>query len=547
MKVTTEDSQYEGGIATVTARGRYESLEIDRQSYLRRARDCALLTIPGLMPPEGHTGSADLYKPYQSVGADGVNNLASKLALVLFPPGNPFFKLELDDFTVEKIAARLSADAMESFRAKSDEALGKMERAVVGNMEENGVRSVLFEVFKHLIVTGNILVHVMEDGRLKAIPMDRFCLKRDGAGNIIDIVVKECMSIKALPPAARKCYLEYEQENPQEKDDKKNIDIFTWVRRDEDGGFTYHQEICNKIIPESKGTNPADKLEWLALRWGHVAGEDYGRSRCDEYIGDLQSLEEIEKAIILWTTQAAKILVMVNEGSMTRKKDIEQAESGAIIDGNAEDVTFLHVEKAQDFQIVNTMAQDKRARLERAFLMASSVQRDAERVTAEEIRAMIGELEQSLGGVYSVLAEELQRPLVVRLMAVMEKKGKLPSLPKDSAPKPKIVTGIQGLGRAGDFQKILTFVRTIADNLGPQAVSQYLNPLDFIKRAAAAIGVDASGIIKSEDQVKQEAQQAMMSQMTQKLGPNVINAMSKNAQAASPSDATAAQAQQPAA
>lgn len=542
MKVNTKEKEEYVGMNPVTARGRYESMEIDREIYLRRARDCALLTIPGLMPPAGHNGTNDLYKPYQSVGADGVNNLASKLALVLFPPGNPFFKLELDDFTIEKIAARLTADAMESFRAKSDEALGKMERTVVGNMEENGVRSVLFEIFKHLIVTGNILVHVLEDGKLKAIPMDKFVLKRDGAGNIIEIVVKECMNKKSLPPEAKRCYEEYEKENTEEKDTRNNVDIFTWIVRNEDGSFKYHQEICNKVIPESVGTNPADKMEWLALRWGHVAGEDYGRSRCDEYIGDLQSLEEIEKAIILWTTQAAKLLIMVDEGGSTRKKDIEQSESGDIIDGDADDVSFLHVEKAQDFQIVNTMAQEKRSRLERAFLMASSVQRDAERVTAEEIRAMIGELEQSLGGVYSVLAEELQRPLVIRLMAVMEKKGKLPSLPKDSAPKPKIVTGIQGLGRAGDFQKVLTFANTIVETLGQPALQQYLNPLDFIKRAAAAIGVDTNGLIKTPDQVQQESQQAMMAQMTQKLGPNVINAMSKNAQAAPPSDATTAPA-----
>ncbi len=514
----------------VSAASRYAVLEINREPYLRRARDCALLTIPGIMPPSGHSGAQDLYKPFQSVGADGVNNLASKCTLVLFPPGAPFFKLELDDFAVEKLAAQLADQEMEDFRAETDEALGKMERAVVTRMEENGTRAVLFEVFKHLIICGNILLHIMEDGKLKAIPLDRFVCKRDGAGNIIDMVVKETLSCKALPENARKLYEEYiNRPENQDRSDQKNVDIYTWIHRMPDGSQKYHQEICNMVIPDSQGTTPPDKGEWLPLRWSHVAGEDYGRSRCDEYIGDLTSLESIEKSIILYTAIAAKILCMVNESGTTRKQDIEEAKTGAVIDGDPEDVGFLQVEKHMDFSVVQQKAEDKRGRLERAFMLASSVQRDAERVTAEEIRAMIGELEQSLGGVYSVMAEELQRPLVVVVMHQMEKKNKLPKLPKDTV-RPKIVTGIEGLGRASDFQRLLTLMQTLIENLGIETVIQWLNIGAFVKRAAAALGVDITGLLKSPREVQEAQQQAQMAQMTEKLGPNVVNAISKNMQ-----------------
>lgn len=529
MKV---DLREKGAERPVTASTRYETLSMHRQPYLRRARDCALITIPGIMPPEGHNGTADLYKPYQSVGADGVNNLASKIALVLFPPGSPFFKLELDDFAVEELAQQnqMTEADIEDFRAESDEALGKMERAVVTGMEERGTRAVLFEVFKHLIICGNILVHILPDGKLKLLPLDRFVVKRDGSGNILDIVVKETMSCFALPEAARRVYDEWSKNAADtEKSDQKNVDIYTWVRRRKGGGFDYHQEICNRIIPETEGFSVEGKDEWLPLRWSHVANEDYGRSRCDEYIGDLQSLEEVEKAIIIYTAVASKILCMVNESGTTRKQDIEESESGDVVDGDPEDVGFLQVDKHMDFSVVIQRGQDKQARLERAFMLAASVQRDAERVTAEEIRAMIGELEQGLGGVYSVMAEELQRPLVITIMSKMEKTGKLPALPKDTV-RPKIVTGIEGLGRASDFQKLLTLITTLMEQLGQPAVLQWLNIGAFIKRTAAALGVDITGLLKSPEQVQQEQQQAMMAQMTEKMGPNVVNAISKNMQ-----------------
>lgn len=48
-------------------------------------------------------------------------------------------------------------------------------------------------------------------------------------------------------------------------------------------------------------------------------------------------------------------------------------------------------------------------------LLNSAVQRNGERVTAEEIRYVAGELEDTLGGVYSLLSQELQLSLIRRV------------------------------------------------------------------------------------------------------------------------------------
>ena len=65
---------------------RYAQCESSRDAFLQRGRDAAELTIPTLLPPEGHSGSTVYQTPYQGVGARGVNNLASKLLLALLPP-----------------------------------------------------------------------------------------------------------------------------------------------------------------------------------------------------------------------------------------------------------------------------------------------------------------------------------------------------------------------------------------------------------------------------------------------------------------------------
>ena len=86
-----------------TAKQRYEKLQADRQHYLDRARECSELTIPTLIPDDGFESSSEIYTPFQSVGARGVNNLASKLLLLLLPPNSPFFRLSLSGKTKEEL------------------------------------------------------------------------------------------------------------------------------------------------------------------------------------------------------------------------------------------------------------------------------------------------------------------------------------------------------------------------------------------------------------------------------------------------------------
>ena len=81
-----------------TASSLYSELESSRESYLRRARDCSVLTIPTLIPPNGHSNATSYETPFQGVGARGVNNISAKLLLTLFPPNASFFRLIIDPY-----------------------------------------------------------------------------------------------------------------------------------------------------------------------------------------------------------------------------------------------------------------------------------------------------------------------------------------------------------------------------------------------------------------------------------------------------------------
>ena len=79
-----------------TIKERWRILDQQRQTKLERARKCASLTVPSVLPPSGWTEEEQLPQPYSSVGARGVTNMASRILSAMLPLNDtPFFKFDL--------------------------------------------------------------------------------------------------------------------------------------------------------------------------------------------------------------------------------------------------------------------------------------------------------------------------------------------------------------------------------------------------------------------------------------------------------------------
>ena len=140
-------------------------------------------------------------------------------------------------------------------------------------------------------------------------------------------------------------------------------------------------------------------------------------------------------------------------------------------------------------------------RLNEAFLILSV--RDSERTTAQEVQMTQLELEQQLGGLFGLLTVEFLVPYLNRKLSVFQKTGEIPKIPKGMV-KPIIVAGINSLGRGQDVQALGSFLQTIAQTMGPEAIQQYINPEEVVKRLAAAQGIDVLNLVKSMQEVQAE-------------------------------------------
>ena len=490
------------------ARERYSKLTSGRTQFLDTAVECSELTLPYLVQKDirQRGGKQSLRQPWQSVGAKAVVTLAAKLMLALLPPQTSFFKLQIRD-------DKLGEDLEPEMRSELDLSFSKIERMVMDYIAASSDRVVVHQALKHLVVSGNALIFMGKDG-LKHFPLQRYVVNRDGNGNILEIVTKEIISRKVLGLEPKPSY----PNDPNTEvtgSDEDDAEVYTCVKQDVSSGrWIWHQEVDDQIIPESRSSAPKNASPWLVLRFNTVDGEDYGRGRVEEFIGDLRSLNGLAQALVEGSAVASKVIFLVSPSATTKPQTLAQAGNGAIIQGRPEDVGVIQVGKTADFATAAQLAQQLESRILDAFLVLNI--RHSERTTAEEVRMTQQELNEQLGGLFSLLTVEFLEPYLRRTLLVLQRTNQVPKLPKDLV-RPKIIAGVNALGRGQDKEALTMFITLLAQTLGADAIMKYLNTDEAIKRLAASAGIDVLNLIKTPEQLQGEMQAAQQQATQQSL------------------------------
>lgn len=487
----------------------YESLSLERNYYLDRARSCSRLTLPYLIKDSDDLSSdskEDYPVPWNGIGARGVLNLASRMLLALLPPTQQFFRFSLDEGQLAKEG--VTADQ----RSETEEALSKIERMVLREIEASNDRTVFHEALLHLLVSGNALLYVSSEG-LRVFHLNKFVVQRDPMGNPLQAIVAEEMAYEVLPDVVKEMLseeddelkgIESQEQLPGKANREKRCRIYTHIKW-EGGKVNWHQEAKNKLIPGTEGRSPVDVSPWIVLRMTKIDGASYGVSYVESAaLADLQTVEALSQAVAESALASSKILFLTKPSGVTKAADLAKAPNGSFVTGDPNDVLALQVQKSQDMSVAMQAKQQIEARLSQAFMLSNP--RDAERVTAEEIRLQALEIENSLGSIYSILTSEFQYPYVSRKLNILEREGKVPKMDENYV-KVVMTVGLAAIGRGNDLEQLVRFVQTLGQTMGPEALAQYVKPSEMIKRLAYSMGIDIVGLVKSEQELMQEQQQ----------------------------------------
>ena len=285
------------------------------------------------------------------------------------------------------------------------------------------------------------------------------------------------------------------------------------------------QAIKDTKIKGTEGTYPTKDLPYIFVPFVDN-GEDFGRSYVEDFIGDLQSYEGLRQSMLEAAAESARIIYLLSPNSTLSIKKLQSARSGDVLLGNLGDVGVLQADKSLDMSVTQKEADILRQDLALTFLLDSSVRRDAERVTAAEIRQVSQELEVALGGIYSTLSNTLQAPLVRLYMNRLVKKNKLNPILKNSV-ELEITTGSAALGRGTDFQTLTTFVGTLTQIAQTQGAGSFVNMEELIKRLAYSLDINTATLVTTEEERQAQQQAAQQAQIESEAAPQVITENAK--------------------
>jgi hypothetical protein len=502
----------------------YSLLETDRHCFLERAYRSAVFTIPSLLPRAGR-GRDQLPQNYQALGARGVNNLSSKLKLTLFPTDLPFFRLTVDPFAARQLVQGMDSKGAAETRAEIEKNLALIEETARLEFHTSGLSVAVTELIRHLVVTGNGLIMLDPDRGPQFVDLRKFVVERDPEGNLLKVVVKQEIADTVL----ESLFEQVPFEQAAAGSPKKQHWLYTGACRDANGKYEFWQQVDSAEVPGSRRTYAADVLPIIPFRFTPISGENYGGSYVEEYDGDLLVLEALSRAITEAALAAAKLLILVRPGSTTRISTIANAPNGAIRQGHADDVTTMSLEKQADLATAERRIAVIEQRLSYAFLLFSSVQRQAERVTAEEVRLAAQELEDALGGVYTALAETVQKPIVDWLLAQLNRRPDIPKLPKQV--KPVVATGLEAISRGHKAMRLLQWGQGMQSLFPPEEIVATVRSEVVGREMAVALNLDPDAFLRTAEEIEQIRTTQSNQALVEKLGPNAINAAASQPQA----------------
>ena len=504
-----------------TLEERFRLLDSRRQYRIDLARKCASLTIPSVLPPINWNDGMVLSQPFSSIASRGVTAMASRMLSALMPLNDsPFFRFGLKN----------GAEATPEIKAY----LETLSYQVFNKVICQNLRETIFQALQHLIIVGDVMVIMDDDFSFRNIRTDQYVVQRNVQGKVIETIHLEYEPCKdgdddyATSSTGTGIKQGYDVIYCQYKlDEKKN----TWSstkENDEGEVIDTGEYVVSPLIP---------------LRWYGIMGENYGRSHCEDILGDLLSLENYTQAHIEGMAASSTFWIGVDPAGMTEIDDISSARNGTFIPARSTDIFCISPAQTLNPQVASTSnaVAEMRREVADAFLMTRAAIPSGDRVTATAVRMIGSELETVLGGAFSAIARDLMEPIIKRTIFIMLNNGDMDEgmyaqfFDKDGTLQTEIITGLQALSRDSDLQKLMQMGEMVR-NLPPQALQTFKWD-SYATALISSLGFDARMWVKSAEQVAQEQQQqqqqAMQMQMQQQAGSSITNgAVNTAAQAA---------------
>lgn len=452
-----------------------------------------------------------LERDYQEVGALLVNNLAPKLAAMLFPSSRPFYKIDAADSLIE------AAQSKGMTKVELTSHFAQLEQKSCQRIFLNASYAQIIQLLRHVIVTGTgLLYRDSKGGKFVTYGLQSFSCRRDGQGTLLDTVVREYTHIEALAPTVQSALRMANRGRYQREDDCPPVELYTRIQRKVGSSGKVYFEVsqeADEIPVGTTGIYPENLCPWQVVTWSLIAGENYGRGLVEDFAGGFAKLSDGSHAAALYGIELMKVVNLVAPGMGADIDELANAESGEYVQGAPGAVSAYENGDATKLAVMRQELAAVVENLSRAFMYKGNT-RDAERVTAFEIKQDALEADNVLGGAYSTLAAGMQVPLA-HITLTEVNSDMLEGIVTDTV-ELNIIAGIPALGRATDVQNLILAAQDAIGIIpGLMQVDKRIDGQKILDMIMAGSSVDTSMIYKSDEQLASEAKAAQQTQQGQ--------------------------------
>lgn len=482
-------------------RARYDHFDTLRREGLERKREHSMITIPSLLPFEGRAVNTALDVPYNSLAAEGINNLASRIMSVVFPlNGQSVFEVLLE--------APFKPEGEDD--SELNATLGAFEDSVMDTLAPTNLRAAINLAYRHLIAIGDVLVHMDDNFNFRLFRADQYIIRRKHEGDWQEIIIREEVNADWHPELAG---IPKEPEGGDARGNTGNTQetwesLYTQVVKHEDGSVCVEQEFRGHKVP---GTKESHKITpYMPARWSSLIGEAYGVSLVEDMFGDIRTLDSLSKALLDGVMLNAEYRWVLNPGGMMEMQDFLDSINGDTLAGGAQDLVPMQFQNNAQVVAAQAAVAHREAILGRRFLMNSAVQPTGDRVTKFQIQVLAQELEQALGGILSLASSELQEPIIRRTMFIMGEKGLLDESISKQIDKQggflklRLRAGLEILNREAEKENLIQGLQVLSAFDSRLMEGARLNVIG--RDLWQSFGLQTKGRWKTDEEMEQERQ-----------------------------------------
>jgi len=303
----------------------YNALSTDRQRYIEITKELELYTFDILR--DSKTQGSHTIR-HQSLGADLIASLSSKLLKSVFPFGYRFFTLSVDNPPQDQEKEDELTDILIS-----------LEREIGKEANKGILRGFLIGAMEHLLISGNALIDFTSD-KPNMYSLDEYVVARRETGDWHTIIIKKEIVVLPDDTSVYKNYLEQlgsytnEQDYRLEKD--YHHDFYIQYRRKENDVVEITEWLEEIEVVEQRRELVFKKLKLYPIRLYEEAGYNYAYGYTYRYLGDLRAYDYQSKALLENVIEGSKLLHLVSPQSNTADniKEIQEASNGDFIIGH---------------------------------------------------------------------------------------------------------------------------------------------------------------------------------------------------------------------